>query len=204
MKKVFFFFFKKAVGVFFLPEFVNLHRQMIQVFVFSVSNLFSPRGSGAGPARGPAPAEALFQVRREAGGSDAAAAGRAGHVPRRGGLEGLAEGVDAGEADGGSWSWRGRNSNRGSSSCCCCFGVSSSFVRGRDRRGAKRRSRSGSGGIDNLRAPPLQRRGALQVDPRGRPRRCSGPPGAVRLEGDVGDEFCFFMFFFVEVEVKVF
>ena len=173
---------------------------MIQVFFFSPfppPPPSSPHCRRPRPPRRPPAAEALFEMRREAGRGDAPAAGRAGHVPRRGGLQGLAEGVDPGEADGGG---RGRRRGRrrgggGGSRCCCCCGCGGLGVSvgGGDRGGARRRRRS-DGGIG---AAPLQRWRALQVHAGGRSRGRSGPPGTVGLDGDVGDElyFVFEVFF---------
>ena len=144
----------------------------------------SPRRCRPRPPGRPSPAEALLQVRGEAGGGDSPPPGRARHIPGRGCLEGLAEGVDPGEAGGrGGRRGSGRRSNGGGS-----LG---------DGGGARRSSGSSSSSDTGIRAASLQqRRRALQVHSGGRPRGRAGPPGAVGLYRDVGDKFCFLFFDF--------
>ena len=175
---------------------------LVLLFLFT-----SPGSSPRGPPGRPSAAQALLEVRREARRRDAAAARRAGHVPSRRGLQGLPEGVDSGEADGrGSWrSWRSWISRR--RSCGgggSCFGLSVS---------------GGEGGEASLLllllllrngTTPLQRGRPLQVHTGGGPRGRVRPPGPMRLDGDVGDEFWILLLFFprkggeekAEVEVE--
>lgn len=134
-------------------------------------------------------------MRREARRGDAPAAGRAGHVARRRCLQGLTEGVDAGEADGRG----GRRRRRGGCGSCGCGGLGVSSAGGGSDSGGARSSSNGGGGVG---AAPLQRWRALQVHACGRSRGRAGPPGTVGLDGDVGDELCFCFVFFSKKRLR--